>query len=85
MKKFKNSLTTLLALAALIILCANVSFAQVSYATFNYPGAVGDSTFLTGVRGAGEQDVYMTGVYAPTSQTQRSMDRTASLLIMCVW
>src|SRR5262249_11762198 len=69
MKKFKNSLTTLLALAALIILCANVSFAQVSYSTFNYPGAVGDSTFLTGVRGAGEQNVYITGVYLPVGST----------------
>ena len=46
---FKN-ITTHLALAILIILRANTCFAQVSYSTFNYPGAAGDSTFLTGVR-----------------------------------
>jgi hypothetical protein len=41
---FKN-ITTHLALAILIILCANTCFAQVSYSTFDYPGALGDSHF----------------------------------------
>jgi hypothetical protein len=65
---FKNT-TTQLALAVLIMLCANTCFAQVSYSTFNYPGAVGDSTFLTGVRGAGGGDVYITGTYEQQGST----------------
>lgn len=44
--------------------------AQVSYSTLNYPGgAVGDSTFLTGIRAVGDGSVYMTGVYTPAGQT----------------
>ena len=66
--RFKNT-TTQLALAVLIMLCANTCFAQVSYSTFNYPGAVGDSTFLTGVRGAGGGDVYITGTYMQQGST----------------
>ena len=65
---FKN-ITTPLALAILIILWANTCFAQVSYSTFDYPGAVGDSTFLTGVRGAGGGGVYITGTYVPQGST----------------
>ena len=65
---FKN-ITTHLALAILIILRANTCFAQVSYSTFNYPGAAGDSTFLTGVRGAGGGNVYITGTYEQQGST----------------
>jgi len=65
---FKN-IKTHLALAVLIILFANTCFAQASYSTFNYPGAVGDSTFLTGVRGAGGRDVYITGTYVQQGST----------------
>jgi hypothetical protein len=56
---------TLLALAVLIILSANTSFAQADYSTFNYPDAMGGSTFLTGVRGAGDGNVYVTGTFRP--------------------
>ncbi len=57
--QFKNT-TILLALAILTILCANISFAQVDYSTLNYPGgAMGSSTFLTGIRGAGGENVYI--------------------------
>ena len=65
---FKN-ITTHLALAILIILRANTCFAQVSYSTFNYPGAAGDSTFLTGVQGAGGGNVYITGTYEQQGST----------------
>ena len=53
----------------MIILRANTCFAQVSYSTFNYPGAAGDSTFLTGVRGAGGGDIYITGTYEQQGST----------------
>jgi len=67
--QFKNT-TILLALAILTILCANISFAQVDYSTLNYPGgAMGSSTFLTGVRGAGGENVYITGFYALAGET----------------
>lgn len=40
------------------------------YSTLNYPGAAGDSTLLTGVRGvAGSSDVYISGFYAPAGST----------------
>ncbi len=39
--QFKRA-TTLLTLVSLIIFCANISFAQVSYSTFNYPGTPGE-------------------------------------------
>src|SRR5438552_658356 len=66
--QFKHA-TTLLTLVSLIIFCANISFAQVSYSTFNYPGAPGDSTGLSGVRGAGRHDVYITGANVPQGTT----------------
>ncbi len=67
--QFKNT-TILLALAILTILCANISFAQVDYSTLNYPGgAMGSSTFLTGIRGAGGENVYITGFYALAGET----------------
>ncbi len=62
--QFKNP-TTLFSVAILTVLCANSSFAQVDYSTFNYPGAMGGSTFLTGVRGAGGGNVYVTGTFRP--------------------
>jgi hypothetical protein len=43
--RFKNTIT-LPVLASLIILYANMSFAQVDYSTFNYPDAMGGSTGL---------------------------------------
>jgi len=58
----------LVTLASVIILCANVAFAQVKYSTFSYPGAaMGDSQGPTGVRGAGGQDVYVTGIWNHTN------------------
>jgi hypothetical protein len=66
--QFKRA-TTLLTLVSLIIFCANISFAQVSYSTFNYPGAPGDSTGLSGVRGAGGHDVYIMGAHVPQGTT----------------
>ncbi len=70
--QFKNT-TILLALAILTILCANISFAQVDYSTLNYPGgAMGSSTFLTGIRGAGGENVY---IFLPGSpRWQRRLD-----------
>jgi hypothetical protein len=62
--QFKSA-AALLALGVLTILSANTSFAQVDYSTFNYPDAMGGSTFLTGVRGAGEGNVYVTGTFRP--------------------
>jgi hypothetical protein len=62
--QFKNA-ATLVALAVLIILPAKTSFAQVDYSTFNYPDVMGGSTFLTGVRGAGGRDLYVTGTFLP--------------------
>jgi hypothetical protein len=56
--QFKNT-TAVLALAILIILSANISFAQVNYSTFNDPGT--SSTGLSGVRSAGGEDLYITG------------------------
>src|SRR5437764_14167497 len=60
----KNAVT-LLALTALTILFASTSLAQVDYSSFNYPDAMGGSTFLTGVRGAGGGNVYVTGTFRP--------------------
>jgi hypothetical protein len=62
--RFKNT-TALPVIASLKMLCANVCFAQVEYSTFNYPDAMGGSTGLSGVRGAGGQNVYITGAYRP--------------------
>src|SRR5437763_244353 len=62
--RFKNT-ANLLALTVLTILSASTSFAQVDYSTFNYPDAMGGSTFLTGVRGAGGGSVYVTGTFRP--------------------
>lgn len=59
---YKNA-AMLLTLASVIILCANISFAQVDYSTFDYPAAMGASNGPTGVRGAGGQDVYITGTW----------------------
>ena len=43
---------------------------DVAYSTLNYPGAGGDSTFLTGVRGVtNSSDVYISGFYAPPGST----------------
>src|SRR5713101_622374 len=69
--QFKSA-AALLALTVLTILSARTSFAQVDYSTFNYPDAMGGSTFLTGVRGAGEGNVYVTGTFRPqgSSDTQ---------------
>lgn len=54
----------------LTILCANTSFAQVDYSTLNYSGgAMGSSTFLTGIRGAGGENVYITGFYTLAGET----------------
>src|SRR5256885_251874 len=62
--QFKHA-ASLLALTVLTILSASTSFAQVDYSTFNYPDAMGGSTFLTGVRGAGVSNVYVTGTFRP--------------------
>ena len=62
--RFKDA-ANLLALTVLTILSASTSFAQVDYSTFNYPDAMGGSTFLTGVRGAGGGNVYVTGTFRP--------------------
>ena len=62
--RFKDA-ANLLALTVLTILSASTSFAQVDYSTFNYPDAMGGSTFLTGVRGAGGSNVYVTGTFRP--------------------
>jgi hypothetical protein len=70
LNQFRNAAT--LTLAVLIILFAKTSFAQVNYSTFNYPDAMGGSTFLTGVRGAAGPGVYITGTFRPqnSSDTQ---------------
>ena len=45
-------------------LIANVSFAQVSYSLFSYPGAATtEPQGPTGVRGAGGEDVYVTAIW----------------------
>ena len=57
---------TVAAVCMLQLLIASVSFAQVNvnYSPFSYPGAaMGDSQGPTGVRGAGGQDVYVTGIW----------------------
>jgi hypothetical protein len=66
--QFKNT-ATLFVVAIVLILCANTSFAQVDYSTFNYPDAMGGSTFLTGVRGAAGRGVYITGTFRPQSSS----------------
>jgi hypothetical protein len=48
------------------MLGAQISSAQVRYSTLNYPGT--GSTGLSGVRGIGGQDVYITGGFQPASQ-----------------
>src|SRR5215469_14276037 len=63
---FKN-VTTLIAVAILTTLSANISFADpVRYSPFNYPDAMGGSWGPTGVRSAGGQDLYITGSVHPT-------------------
>lgn len=43
---------------------------SVEYSTLNYPGAGGDSTLLTGVRGVtNSSEVYISGFYAPAGST----------------
>src|SRR5262249_38957976 len=57
-------LFTLAVLCLIQSLIANVAFAQVNYSTFSYPGAgPEDRQGPTGVRGAGGQDVYVTGIW----------------------
>src|SRR5262249_22781558 len=57
-------LWTIAMLCMLQPLIANVAFAQVNYSTFSYPGAATtDSQGPTGVRGAGGEDVYVTGIW----------------------
>jgi hypothetical protein len=57
-------LSTLAALCLIESLIANVSFAQVNYSPFSYPGAATtDPQGPTGVRSAGGNDVYVTGVW----------------------
>ena len=59
-----RALWTIAALCLIQSLIANVAFAQVKYSTFSYPGAAtGDSQGPTGIRGAGGQDVYVTGIW----------------------
>ena len=57
-------LWTIAVLCMLQPLCANTSFAQVTYSPFSYPlAATTDSQGPTGVRGAGGQNVYVTGIW----------------------
>jgi hypothetical protein len=58
-------LWTIAALCLLQLIVANVSFAQgPAYSPFSYPGAAtGEPQGPTGVRGAGGEDVYVTGIW----------------------
>jgi hypothetical protein len=57
-------LWTIAVLCMLQPLCATISFAQVTYSPFSYPlAATTDSQGPTGVRGAGGQNVYVTGIW----------------------
>src|SRR5215467_8811261 len=58
--------STLAALCLIQSLIANVAFAQVKYSLFSDPQAIGGTQGPTGVRGAGGQDVYVTGIYHPS-------------------
>src|SRR5215469_17427704 len=62
-------LSTLAALCLIQSLIANVAFAQVKYSLFSDPQAIGGTQGPTGVRGAGGQDVYVTGIYHPQTPT----------------
>jgi hypothetical protein len=58
-------LWTIAVLCMLQALIANVAFAQVKYSTFSDPHGTGGSAGPTGVRGAGGQNVYVTGISHP--------------------
>ena len=58
-------LSTLTALCLIQFFIANISFAQVKYSPFSDPFATG-SQGPTGVRGAGGQNVYVTGIDHPS-------------------
>jgi len=63
-----HMLSMLAALCLLQPLIANLSFAQVTYSPFSYPGATTtEPQGPTGVRGAGGEDVYVTGIWNPGS------------------
>jgi hypothetical protein len=62
-------LWTIAALCLIQSLIANVAFAQVKYSLFSDPQAIGGTQGPTGVRGAGGQDVYVTGIYHPPTPT----------------
>jgi len=61
-----KSTITLVAVGLLTTLIANVAVAQVKYSPFNYPDAMGGSFGPTGIRGAGGQNVFITGSVHPT-------------------
>ena len=58
-------LWTIAALCLLQPLCANISFAQVKYSPFNRPDVTG-TTGVTGIRGAGGQNVLITAGFHPS-------------------
>src|SRR6516225_5113235 len=57
-------LWTIAVLCMLQPLCANVSFAQVKYSTFSRPDVTG-TTGISGIRGAGGQNVLITAGFHP--------------------
>jgi len=59
-------LSTLATLCLIQSLIANIAFAQAKYSLFSDPLAIGGTQGPTGVRGAGGQDVYVTGIYHPS-------------------
>jgi len=66
-------LSTLAALCLIQFFIANVAFAQVKYSPFSYPGAATtDPQGPTGVRGAGGEDVYVTGIWNSVSSGSSS-------------
>src|SRR5215475_2838197 len=78
-QKHKERAPHMLVLWTIAVLCmlqpliTNVAFAQVKYSTFSYPGAGPmDSQGPTGVRGAGGEDVYVTGIWNSVSSGSSS-------------
>lgn len=62
-------LWTLAALCLIQSFIANATFAQAKYSLFSDPQAIGGTQGPTGVRGAGGQNVYVTGIYHPPTPT----------------
>src|SRR5262249_35611472 len=76
-------LWTIAMLCMLQPLIANVAFAQVKYSLFSDPQAIGGTQGPTGVRGAGGQNAYVTGIYhpSPTPPPPCSVDSNGLLYV----